>query len=258
MKKNLPSIILGIIIVVLAVVIVYILTKHEHVFSEATCTTAPTCECGETNGEPLGHTYTEEITKEVKCTKDGLKTFTCECGDTYTETITATGHEFGEYVYNGDATVEEDGTQTATCSICEATDTQVAVGTKPNYTFTPMNETMYATQYTVIRSLPCVEGKSIIIGLWKGEEVEVIARCNETGWYQIKHKILEDELCYVSDLFLEKREDTTQNDKIAEEDFVTPEVPSGGSQVKNPLFNTEDGGDGGEIVGNVQIKPAGN
>ena len=33
--------------------------------------------------------YVEEITKAPTCTEDGVKTFTCECGESYTETIPA-------------------------------------------------------------------------------------------------------------------------------------------------------------------------
>ena len=32
---------------------------HEHVFSDATCTTPATCECGETEGEALGHSFVD-------------------------------------------------------------------------------------------------------------------------------------------------------------------------------------------------------
>ena len=44
------------------------------------------------------HSYSETATQPT-CTESGIKTFTCECGDTYTETIDATGHkdENGDY-----------------------------------------------------------------------------------------------------------------------------------------------------------------
>ena len=38
------------------------------------------------------HSYTESITKQPTCTEEGEKTFTCDCGDTYTEIILAKGH----------------------------------------------------------------------------------------------------------------------------------------------------------------------
>ena len=118
------------------------------------------------------HAYTEAITTEATCEADGLKTFTCECGDSYTEVITATGHNYeevadsaveatcdtdgkeadtkcsicenvvegavitasghsyGEYVYNNDATTSADGTETATCSTCGKKNTRTKSGTK--------------------------------------------------------------------------------------------------------------------------------
>ena len=38
------------------------------------------------------HSYTEEVTTNPTCTGKGVKTFTCSCGDTYTEEIAALGH----------------------------------------------------------------------------------------------------------------------------------------------------------------------
>ncbi|MBQ2285185.1 MAG: leucine-rich repeat domain-containing protein, partial [Clostridia bacterium] len=38
------------------------------------------------------HSYTYLITKTATCTISGIKEYTCECGDTYTETIPATNH----------------------------------------------------------------------------------------------------------------------------------------------------------------------
>ncbi len=38
------------------------------------------------------HSYTEAVTKTAGCTETGIKTFTCSCGDAYTEDIPATGH----------------------------------------------------------------------------------------------------------------------------------------------------------------------
>ena len=76
------------------------------------------------------HNYTATITKQPTCTAEGVKTFRCSCGDSYTETIPAAGHIFGAYVYNNDATEAADGTETAVCTICGAKDTRTAAGTK--------------------------------------------------------------------------------------------------------------------------------
>lgn len=76
------------------------------------------------------HSYTATVTKQPTCTAEGVKTFRCSCGDSYTETISAAGHVFGAYVYNNDATEAADGTETAACTICGAKDTRTATGTK--------------------------------------------------------------------------------------------------------------------------------
>ncbi|MCI9083356.1 MAG: hypothetical protein HFI70_13965, partial [Lachnospiraceae bacterium] len=39
------------------------------------------------------HNYQSEVTKEASCTEAGVKTFVCECGEKYTETIPALGHK---------------------------------------------------------------------------------------------------------------------------------------------------------------------
>ena len=76
------------------------------------------------------HSYTATVTKQPTCTAEGVKTFRCSCGDSYTEAISAAGHVFGAYVYNNDATEAADGTETAACAICGAKDTRTAAGTK--------------------------------------------------------------------------------------------------------------------------------
>ena len=121
------------------------------------------------------HVYTESITKEATCTDTGVKTFTCECGDTYTEpldviehsyeivagsevsstctndgkesdikcsicenvvagaVVPASGHSYGDYIYNNNATTQADGTETATCSVCGDTTTRTKTGSKLLY-----------------------------------------------------------------------------------------------------------------------------
>ncbi len=45
------------------------------------------------DAKPHTHKYIENITAEPDCEKEGEKTFTCDCGDTYTEVIAALGHK---------------------------------------------------------------------------------------------------------------------------------------------------------------------
>ncbi|MBQ9945443.1 MAG: dockerin type I repeat-containing protein [Clostridia bacterium] len=44
---------------------------------------------------PHTHAFNGTVTKQATCTEDGIKTFSCECGeDTYTEVIPKTGHDY--------------------------------------------------------------------------------------------------------------------------------------------------------------------
>lgn len=63
------------------------------------------------------HTYVESITKTPTCTEMGTRTFTCSCGDFYTETLPAAGHKYNSEVTQK-ATCEEDGVVTFTCASC--------------------------------------------------------------------------------------------------------------------------------------------
>ena len=78
-----------------AIEVVYTdLPAHDCVYSDATCTTPKTCTiCGATDGEALGHSYDNGVvTTPATCTEVGVKTFTCTCGNYYTEDIDALGH----------------------------------------------------------------------------------------------------------------------------------------------------------------------
>lgn len=93
--------------------------------------------CGERSTRTAGgtklvhvHSYTSSVTKAATCSESGVVTYTCSCGDSYTESIPMTAHSYGDYVYNNDATTSADGTKTATCSVCGAAYTVTAEGTK--------------------------------------------------------------------------------------------------------------------------------
>lgn len=52
---------------------------------------------------PHIHRYVSELTKKATCTEDGLLTYTCICGDSYTEPVTATGHNYEAITATGDS-----------------------------------------------------------------------------------------------------------------------------------------------------------
>lgn len=51
------------------------------------------CDCGAVR-EKHAHTWTEKVTTEPTCTEAGTMTYTCVCGATKMEEISATGHDF--------------------------------------------------------------------------------------------------------------------------------------------------------------------
>ena len=145
-------------------------SKLGHDFADATCTTPKTCKrdgCTVTEGVALGHSFTNYVSNNnATCTEDGTKTAKCDrCDETDTVTdvdsklghdfadatcttpktckrdgCTATdgnalGHNFTNYVSDGNATCTEDGTKTAKCDRCNVTDTITDEGTALGHDF---------------------------------------------------------------------------------------------------------------------------
>lgn len=163
-------------------------------------TTANTIEAtvpSKSDEAPHEHEYAEEIVTEATCNVDGTAKYTCECGDTYEETVKATGHIFENYVSNEDATYLADGTETATC-VCGETDTRTAEGSMLAYTYADMDATMYAQKTVNVRSMPSTDGEKLG-GLSTNDEVKVTGQCNETSWYRIEY---DGNIAYVSDSYL--------------------------------------------------------
>ena len=182
---------------------------------------------------PHEHNYTEVEGSEVAatCTTDGKKADkVCECGDKVEgEVVKATGHAYGEYKSDGNATYDADGTKTAECSVCGEKDTVADKGSKlerPKYTYTDMNKTMYAKQSVNVRDLPSTDGNKLG-GLSSGQAVTVTGKCNETGWYRIDYN---GGVAYVSNSYL-------VDNKPAE---PKPEEPSKPAECPYPLYQVED------------------
>lgn len=90
----------------------------------ATCTEPATCDvCGNAYGNALGHDFSGNFDAYDEdghwhiCNRDGCN-----------ETDTPQSHSFTTYSTNNDATCTDDGTETAKCDYCEATDTRTDAG----------------------------------------------------------------------------------------------------------------------------------
>ena len=125
---------------------------NGHVWADADCDTPKTCTtCGATEGEANGHTHVKEETTKPTCTEPGLNTFTCACGDSYTEDVEALGHTDADTDYKCDTCSAKvfpaDGTA---LTITEAIAVAKAAGTTyttEKYYITGIVTNVYNTQY---------------------------------------------------------------------------------------------------------------
>ncbi|MDE6852394.1 MAG: leucine-rich repeat protein, partial [Lachnospiraceae bacterium] len=125
------------------------LTWQPHTHSYQPVVTAPTCteqgyttyQCTRCNSSytgnyvnALGHVSVIDPAVQATCTKTGLTegSHCSVCGDVIIAQMTTqkTGHRFIDYVSNQDATYEQDGTKTAKCNQCQATETITDPGSK--------------------------------------------------------------------------------------------------------------------------------
>lgn len=65
---------------------------------------------------PHEHAYHETQRVEPTCTEDGYVEYTCDCGDSHTDPLPATGHSWGEWMPAGD------GEEVRYCGVCGAED----------------------------------------------------------------------------------------------------------------------------------------
>ena len=116
--------------------------SHTHAFGAWTVTTPATCTkdgvetrscaCGETETRIIpatGHAFGAwTVTTPATCTTDGVETRSCACGETETRIIPATGHAFGAWTVTTPATCTTDGVETRSCA-CGETETQIIPAT---------------------------------------------------------------------------------------------------------------------------------
>ena len=109
-----------------------------------------------TNRIVISHTHSftgeKETGAEATCIHEGTNKMYCTfegCDEFEIETVPALGHSFTEYLPDNNATCGENGTETAKCDRCDATDTRViedsALGHK------------YSTEWTVDQEPTCAE-----------------------------------------------------------------------------------------------------
>lgn len=74
------------------------------------------CGAEDPDHAPHEHDYHETHRVDPTCTEDGYVEYTCDCGDTHTDPLPATGHSWGEWTPAGD------GEEVRYCGVCGAED----------------------------------------------------------------------------------------------------------------------------------------
>ena len=156
----------------------------EKVTKEATCSEPGvktfTCDCGKSYTEEIpvtGHIYTDKVSKEATCTEPGVVTYTCECGDTYEEELPVVDHEKGAVKTTKEATCTEAGERTVYCKYCgEAmhTETIEAYGHTEGTAVVEKEATMFTKGILVTHCEECGE-------ILHSKEIPVVMQ----NWYII-------------------------------------------------------------------------
>ena len=138
------------------------------------------------------HQYTAVVTAPT-CTEQGFTTYTCSCGDSYVDTyVNELDHEFKNYVSNGDAKCETDGTETAVCERedCEVTDTRTQENSALEHIYDrKMVETKYQKSEATCTS-KAVYYRSCVCGKANATETFEYGDC-------LEHKINDLGICRV-------------------------------------------------------------
>ena len=96
----------------------------------------------------------ETIVKEATCTEEGLKTVKCtekKCDATEQQTIPKTAHTFGQWKVTKEATWEEVGERTRTCSVCQGTETEEIPSLKESH------QHDFSGEETIVKPATCTE-----------------------------------------------------------------------------------------------------
>jgi len=65
------------------------------------------------------HSYTKTVLSNASCTTAGTVKYTCSCGDSYTETIPATGHKSSGWITDKAASIGVKGSKHKECTVCK-------------------------------------------------------------------------------------------------------------------------------------------
>ena len=114
--------------------------SHEAVTVNPTCTegghTTYTCHCGDTYTEIIAATGHHYVCAAIAptCTEDGYTTHTCHCGDSYVDSyVAANGHSYGDWYIAIEASCTAEGYQQRDCLYCDHSEMVVIDAMGHNY-----------------------------------------------------------------------------------------------------------------------------
>ena len=115
---------------------------HEHSYTSEITTPSThmseglmtyTCECGDSYTEVIAKTETHNYESTVTaptCTEQGFTTYECECGDTYIgDYYLAIGHSWSKWETTVEVTPDTDGEQMRECSVCGEKENRIVLRT---------------------------------------------------------------------------------------------------------------------------------
>ena len=135
---------------------------------------------------PHVHNYVETAREDSSCSKTGSITYTCECGDSYTEEIAKKAHTPGEWTVKTPATEDATGLEIRSCTEC-GTQTDSRVIEKLPHTHNYVTDTKAATCTTdgyVKKTCACGSVINTVIpatGHKYGDAEVVKATCTKKG-----------------------------------------------------------------------------
>ena len=129
------------------------------------------------------HSYTSKVTTAATCTQNGVRTYTCSCGASYTESIAAKGHSYGSWVTTTAAGCTTTGTQKKTCSSCGNVQTQSIAAKGHSYgswvTTTAAGCTTNGTQKKTCSSCGNVQTQTLAATGHNYQSTTIGATCND-------------------------------------------------------------------------------
>lgn len=106
------------------------------------------------------HEYTSEVTQEPTCQEEGKTTYTCSCGDTYTEPIAVTNHDYSMQEIITEPTCTTPGEKLLRCSVCNDEKQEPIASLEHE-----------KSDWTISKEPTCTD---------VGEEITTCTLCNET------------------------------------------------------------------------------